>query len=176
MADICERCFNPGQCCKNLHFRNRNGVLTFWDDVPIDDQMRELRHPLDKDLPQPFYVDRVEERFVVPDDDPNQEHRGKVYYTAAFACRNLTAEGRCGDYENRPWLCRAYASGMDPTCVHFMGRTEAMEVEVPDMTLTEIWDRCGAAKEGWGDIEIADWNAREGDTSSMEPAEVIREG
>ena len=31
-------------------------------------------------------------------------------------CRNLTREGRCGDYENRPQLCADYQPGEDALC------------------------------------------------------------
>lgn len=32
-------------------------------------------------------------------------------------CPNLTREGRCGDYENRPRLCRSFQAGSDPLCI-----------------------------------------------------------
>ena len=33
-----------------------------------------------------------------------------------FWCPNLTREGRCGDYENRPWACRHYQPLADHLC------------------------------------------------------------
>jgi Fe-S-cluster containining protein len=33
-----------------------------------------------------------------------------------FWCPNLSADGRCGDYEHRPWACRSYVPGCDNLC------------------------------------------------------------
>jgi Fe-S-cluster containining protein len=32
-------------------------------------------------------------------------------------CPNLTLDGRCGDYENRPYACMHYKPGTDPLCI-----------------------------------------------------------
>lgn len=37
-----------------------------------------------------------------------------------WSCKNLTPEGRCGDYENRPELCRTYEPGQDLLCVEYV--------------------------------------------------------
>lgn len=36
-----------------------------------------------------------------------------------FWCPLLDRSGRCGDYENRPALCRAFAAGSDPLCIEY---------------------------------------------------------
>jgi Fe-S-cluster containining protein len=36
-----------------------------------------------------------------------------------WSCTQLQKDGRCGIYEDRPQLCRTYAAGSDPLCVHY---------------------------------------------------------
>jgi Fe-S-cluster containining protein len=44
----------------------------------------------------------------------DQDEKG----TWRYWCLNLLPNGRCGDYENRPGLCRLYVAGSDGLCVH----------------------------------------------------------
>lgn len=39
-------------------------------------------------------------------------------------CTNLLPSGRCGDYENRPEVCRIFVAGSDPLCVHYWAADE----------------------------------------------------
>lgn len=42
------------------------------------------------------------------------------YVGIRWQCKNLTPEGRCGDYENRPNLCRIYEPGEDRLCAVYI--------------------------------------------------------
>jgi Fe-S-cluster containining protein len=46
---------------------------------------------------------------------------GKVHegFVVAVRCRNLTTEGRCSDYENRPVNCREFEPG-SPDCLELI--------------------------------------------------------
>jgi len=39
----------------------------------------------------------------------------------SYWCPNLSREGRCLDYENRPVTCRIFEPASDPLCVHYNG-------------------------------------------------------
>ena len=39
------------------------------------------------------------------------KHEGAMGWRLPVACRNLTAEGRCGIYADRPDVCREFAEG-----------------------------------------------------------------
>lgn len=41
-----------------------------------------------------------------------------------WECTQLQPNGRCGIYENRPQLCRDFAPGEGPLCVHYVPRDE----------------------------------------------------
>ena len=38
-----------------------------------------------------------------------------------WRCTELTADGRCGIYENRPRACQVFEPASDPLCVHWRG-------------------------------------------------------
>ncbi len=87
-----------------------NGNLTFWDDEPVIDQLNALAG----DNPLPFFPIEKIETFIDQDS-------GRTYSRHYFACKNLLPSGRCGDYENRPDLCRKFDPASDALCVHYQG-------------------------------------------------------
>lgn len=93
----CDTCREPGRCCKRLHLQWGDG-WTPHAETPLDAIVIMARAWL------PF----------VP--------LGKTKDGALiWSCPLLDADGRCGDYENRPQLCRDYQPQEDPLCVEFIG-------------------------------------------------------
>ena len=79
-AGACKQC---GRCCRHVYLRERGKILSSFD---------EYLHLL--------MDDKKFRRFEVKGEDSE----GLLY----FACSYVTAGNTCGDYENRPLLCRAY--------------------------------------------------------------------
>ena len=77
-------------------------------------QLPSRFHEDDKDRLNPFRA--IEVRSINTDADSK-----RPYGYVTFNCVNLTKDGRCGDYENRPWLCRVFEPGEGPLCVHWRG-------------------------------------------------------
>lgn len=125
MPSLCDQCFAPGACCRRLNFYGGSPAIdggnekTYWLDEPIEPQ---LRAGMGNDVyrPIPFEVFEIKERFI---DEETKRPYGKI----TFSCRNLLPNGRCGDYENRPWLCRVFEPAGDHLCVHYKGAEAGAE-------------------------------------------------
>lgn len=121
MTKGCSDCWQPGECCRRIRFFGGGEMQTagenevLWrDSMPIDDQIRQYRELADEERPQPFNLVSKGVELLGTD--------GTRRFTGTFTCRNLLANGRCGDYENRPELCRdqfAPAKGFT-TCIHYL--------------------------------------------------------
>ena len=120
---LCDACYRPGTCCKEIRFYggHRNGEHTFWLDENIEQQVSG-QDPENLSN-HPFEVLKVDEKFT-------DKKTGREYGTVVFKCKNLTAEGRCGDYENRPLLCKSYEPRSDNLCVHYQG-AESGDPSIP---------------------------------------------
>lgn len=132
MTSMCDRCYAPGECCKRLTV-NR----TFWDDEPIGPQLEALKeaNPGNASLPW-LPVKKRSPSFVSED----EETKGRKYSYWLFECPWLTAEGRCGNYEQRPEVCRIFEPGSDGICVHYQGaeNSELFDIIKPiDLTRLE---------------------------------------
>lgn len=121
---LCDKCFDPGRCCKHLKFYS-GGEVTFWleEVMPIDEQLRNQMHPEDKGRPQPFAVKSIDSIY--------ENAEGQKYAYMTFQCTRLLPDGRCGIYDQRPWLCRQFPEGEDQLCVHFKG-AEADDLPTAD--------------------------------------------
>jgi Fe-S-cluster containining protein len=104
---VCDSCPKPGSCCKGFTLNNGRNSPGF----PERDWMARgteyaARHGL------PF----------IPLETYVSEHPDQVdgYVGIRWTCKNLTPEGRCGDYENRPNLCRIYEPGQDKLCAVYV--------------------------------------------------------
>ncbi|WP_435018499.1 YkgJ family cysteine cluster protein [Tundrisphaera sp. TA3] len=110
---LCDNCYSPGSCCKSLRLISENpetGELyprTFWDDSSIDEQTKDWAN-------FPFTPNEKLNTYT-------EEGSGRTYSEWNYNCRNLLPSGRCGDYENRPELCRIYEPASDGLCVHYQG-------------------------------------------------------
>lgn len=115
---LCDRCYMPGACCRHLIFsRPGRGSETFWLDGSEDLQLASIIGP------HPFKVAEVLSRDSGLD--------GIEYGSVRWSCRNLTDSGRCGDYDNRPALCRDFEAGSDALCVHWRGAEGGEGTMVP---------------------------------------------
>lgn len=112
MTSLCDKCFAPGQCCKRIQFFAAGEEVTFWDDEPLEIQIRARMHSEDIDRRMPF---------VSLEKTTTFDAIGRKYSTHVFTCINLLKNGRCGDYENRPWLCRVFEPAGSSLCVHWFG-------------------------------------------------------
>lgn len=96
MTSLCDSCYAPGACCKHFTLFGR-------------------AEPGDRGLPL----------------DEGNAARAIAYHGLPFEviadaggavrCSRLLPSGRCGDYENRPQMCRDLEPGLDPLCVHWRG-------------------------------------------------------
>ena len=125
--DLCGNCGDPGMCCRRikLHAGDTdclNGSATRLDALVW---LATIRHPdpwmSNAGLPfLPEYRDPTDERWVL-------------------SCPRLTPEGRCGDYENRPNLCRAFIPGVHWPC--------AMRKQEPLPNIDDLLERHAMGEE-----------------------------
>lgn len=131
---LCDNCKLPGRCCTgfDLNFRPLNKcqtaleVLVFLATIVTSEnavarlQSEKKSTRGNSHLPQtqiglpfmPLYKRKVE-----------GIDGGGVW---RFWCPNLDiSTGRCGDYENRPGLCRLYRAGSDPLCAMWAPPTKS---------------------------------------------------
>jgi Fe-S-cluster containining protein len=97
---LCDVCRNPGRCCKRMTLTKGGDTLTFWDN---EDVIAGLR-----DLGLPFVPLEKIGSFT------NEQAQSYSWYW--YGCPLLQPDGRCGDYLNRPPVCRAYVAGSNPLC------------------------------------------------------------
>lgn len=104
---LCDTCPRPGACCHGFPLSRS---------LPIAEGVGAAIGLCAKEG-LPFYP------IGTFDDDP--KYRGAHWPVPdgeqiwTFACTNLTAEGRCGDYENRPLLCRIYTPLSHGCALHY---------------------------------------------------------
>ena len=110
---LCDRCYAPGNCCRQFALENADGKPSFW----IADGLGAVYEWLEKySLPfVPKEIHRV-----------GRDRRDLSWATWWFKCPKLLPDGRCGIYEARPQLCRDFEAGGDShLCVHMNGVAEA---------------------------------------------------
>jgi len=95
---LCAVCRQPGHCCTNIKVN-----ATWWDDEPLADQTLRVLGVVMTGRP-------TGERFV----DHKTE---RTYGDYALDCTQLQVDGRCGIYDDRPYMCKHYPPGHDPLCV-----------------------------------------------------------
>ncbi len=110
----CDTCPKPGFCCRDIRLHNAKGdELTTWlDEGHGAAQIQLLAAGL------PFIADRVAESWRAPAD---ADQPGREYGAWFYQCPNLLPNGRCGDYENRPQVCRKFQPGDGINCVLYKG-------------------------------------------------------
>lgn len=103
----CQTCRRPGRCCVGLSLNNGS--------FPRGQTPEEARAAL---------------KSVVTVDGPNGPLRKGLPFEPLWRtpsgewrlwCPNLSKEGRCTDYENRPFACRSYVPGSTSLCAEWDG-------------------------------------------------------
>lgn len=103
----CDTCPKPGSCCKGFTLNNGTNSPSFREvDWMSSGLVYAKRHGL------PFVPLETYESTA--------ERTDAGYVGIRWTCKNLTPEGRCGDYENRPNLCRIYEPGSDRLCAVYV--------------------------------------------------------
>lgn len=99
----CDRCFAPGRCCSNISLNLNGGT---W---PLVETALEV------------YVLLARAWTADPSALGNAQPLMPLFRRPdgrwIFWCPALTREGRCGDYENRPGMCRVFEPMSDQLCV-----------------------------------------------------------
>ena len=110
----CDRCVSPGSCCKSVPL-----VKFFPDTATPADVLEEIR----KDPRLNTFVP------IRPALDGGW----------LFVCTALQPNGRCGVYETHPDLCKDFAPGGDPLCIHYVRHGELRpRVPMLDKSATEL--------------------------------------
>jgi Fe-S-cluster containining protein len=100
----CDSCHAPGACCKGFVLTN----MRVKDDLNWKESSEIfLTQKSDLGLTRFYAVSKV----------TGSQRDGTV--AVRLNCSSLTKEGRCGDYENRPNLCRVFEPGSDPLCAEY---------------------------------------------------------
>jgi Fe-S-cluster containining protein len=109
---LCDTCVQPGHCCRDIPIHT-----SAWGNFYPHQWPEKAAEQLERELPgHPFIPLRLE---MYPLDviDPTAEG---PYGFGRWSCKNLTPDGRCGDYDNRPNLCKNYEAGSDRLCVMYV--------------------------------------------------------
>jgi Fe-S-cluster containining protein len=101
----CLACPRPGECCKGFALSTAAGAVTFWKHEGIGGPLAYVaQHGL------PFVP-------IKPHANDWRDHNtGFLYDSWHWGCSNLLPDGRCGDYPNRPKVCRDYTPLQDRMC------------------------------------------------------------
>lgn len=103
---LCDTCRAPGSCC--------NG-FTLGGGVECDERQAAF-------VGRPSYADALglARKNGTPFIPSHPEQIRPGVWQWRYSCPRLTAEGRCGDYENRPLTCRTYRPGQDQLCAEYV--------------------------------------------------------
>lgn len=122
---LCDACRAPGRCCTGFYLQNGD----FGRGRPALEVLVELATAWTGTAPMLGAV-RVHPTFdltAIEDIQVGMPFMPLMRRPAdgawRFWCPVLRADGRCGDYENRPALCRDYQAGSDKLCAEFDATT-----------------------------------------------------
>lgn len=102
---LCDHCTKPGLCCREIHIYSGENARTLGG---AETKLEALVW-----LATVYHFDDWMSHIGLPFLPEQREENGDW----VLSCPHLTVEGRCGDYENRPRLCRTYEPGLDAPCV-----------------------------------------------------------
>lgn len=105
MSSLCDRCYAPGACCREMGLHSH-----------------DLRIPRG-DTEHYMLISSERKANILMDvlNLPFRFKENKSRGGAVFICPRLQLDGRCGDYENRPDVCRIFEPASDILCVHYRG-------------------------------------------------------
>jgi Fe-S-cluster containining protein len=126
---LCDNCAYPGHCCSGFTLLPGKDALEIDMLISLatvqhgahNGQSVRLSGPISRDDANLEHV-QLGLPFM-----PQRKHEDGYW---RFSCFMLDENGRCGDYENRPALCRSYKSGSDGICV--MHHPAASALDTPD--------------------------------------------
>lgn len=111
----CDTCAAPGACCRDMAISSDADFGAFY----VSQWPHEAVATLAAKLPgHPFIPLRLE--MVDPSEARHYADAEGPYGIGHWSCTRLTPEGRCGDYDNRPALCRSYEPLSDRLCVMYV--------------------------------------------------------
>lgn len=117
MGVTCEECRDPGACCRAIPISQRFPVDMSREHVAMYtaegmDAFTGVVNAEPMPMMKPLrIVSRISKRGA---------HKPHMV-TWLFECENLTPEGRCGNYDNRPKMCRVFEPGSSTLCVEYTG-------------------------------------------------------
>lgn len=115
MTSLCDKCFAPGQCCRQIVLFNSEGIeSSFWFDDGLHSVLKDMER---RELP---FVPRSV-RWQAKVDQPDDPDHGRPYAGIVFSCPSLLPNGRCGIYDERPNICRNFEPASTELCVHWRG-------------------------------------------------------
>lgn len=100
---LCETCRAPGACCSGFGLNITFKADGWMEQAAIDMAERGL----------PFVP-------IAPIFGDGGMRLPEGHVPVRFRCTLLGSDGRCGDYENRPDLCRHYEPASDPLCAEYV--------------------------------------------------------
>jgi Fe-S-cluster containining protein len=111
-GSLCDACRAPGRCCTGFTLTPK----------PVGETPEEV----DRWAAEQYWVSA----------DRKSRGRGLPFRALyrlpngmwRFWCPNLLPSGRCGDYENRPSVCRDYEPGEDRLCAEYLPSITAAEL------------------------------------------------
>lgn len=111
---LCDTCHSPGACCKSLYLTGGNSRDGYFDGLNMS---RDEAEDLAQRYALPFVPLHTEMRH-----EADGAPKGWAW---RWSCPELTPEGRCSIYANRPDLCRRYQAMDDDLCVYGPRRVDA---------------------------------------------------
>lgn len=110
---LCDQCAVPGMCCREI--RLSTSYIAGPEGTTALEALAWLAAcvPSEGELGLPFLPLRRE---LHPLGIPLGWTDCPVVHEWVFSCPILAPDGRCGDYENRPNLCRTFEPGTDEPC------------------------------------------------------------
>ena len=103
---LCSVCPKPGSCCHDFILEDTDDKFSF---AYLKTRGREAALDKMREEGLPFLPLRIRSTFKGPG--------SRLFVSYSYKCSNLLPNGRCGDYENRPQLCRDFVPDSDWLCI-----------------------------------------------------------
>ena len=115
--NLCDVCSDPGHCCFGIYLNYADDSPTVTGETSLEAliQLASLEMQDCEGTPtvgSPFYP-------LFRNDQGNWQ----------LWCVNLTRDGRCGDYANRPMLCKDYKPAQDRLCAMYTSPPDGVETK-----------------------------------------------
>jgi Fe-S-cluster containining protein len=134
-VSLCDTCKDPGFCCREIPLVYKRSPVLFRHGTSAEQMTQFAKVAKLPFLPlRPFFCIKMKPERAAQaeidgahgamfgyavDDLAGHGEPHVVAQTWMWRCPHLTPAGRCGIYETRPALCRAFEPGKDKLCVHY---------------------------------------------------------